>query len=162
MTPLSPATLKSIAFLEGIRKDVLSRIEGLTEEEARRVPEGFRNSIHWNVGHILHVQLAHWYVRRGAPLPFDLGGPKYFREGKSPLDYDEDVPAFSRLLRVYREYSTGLAEKFGDFLEAPLAKPFDYMNARFETVADDLSLLVFHDGEHYPILKRLLKALGKA
>jgi hypothetical protein len=162
MTPaLAPCTLKAVSLLEGIRKDALSRIQNLTEEEALRVPEGFRNCVHWHIGHMLHVQLAHWYVRRGQALPVDPGFRKYFRDGSSPADYDDRIPAFSRLLDIYREYSFGLAEKFTSILEAPLTQPFDYMNSHFATVSDDLHLLVYHEGEHYPMVSRLLKAMGK-
>ncbi|MDB5050797.1 MAG: DinB family protein [Fibrobacteres bacterium] len=150
-----------LSVLEGVRKDVHSRIQSLTDEEAMRVPEGFRNSIHWNIGHILHVQLAHWYVRRGLALPVDPGFRKYFSEGKSPSDYDGNVPAFARLLGIYQEYSFDLERKFGNLLSEPLTQPFDYLNSAYATVADDLHLLVFHEGEHYPMIKRLLKALGK-
>jgi hypothetical protein len=158
----TPCTLKVLSLLEGIRKDVWSRVETLTEEQALRVPEGFRNCVHWHIGHILHVQLAHWYVRRGQPLPIDLGFRTYFRDGKSPLDYDGATPAFARLLETYQEYSFGLARKFGDLLEERLTQPFDYLNSHFATVADDLQLLVYHEGEHHPMIERLLKALGKA
>lgn len=158
---LTTLNLKTLSMLEGIRKEVLSKIGGLTEDEALQTPEGFRNNIHWHIGHMLHVQLSHWYVRRGEPLPMDIGGPNYFRDGMSPLNYDENVPTFSRLLEVYREYSVDLARKFGDFLEAPMIKPFDYMHNHFATVADDLLLLVYHEGEHFPMVTRLLKALGK-
>lgn len=157
---LSPDTMKSIRFLEGIRKDVLSRIGGLSESQAMAVPEGCRNSVHWNVGHVLHVQLAHWYVRRGQPLPVDLGWKAYFREGKSPADYDAGTPSFSALLDVYGRYSFDLARTFGPMLEEPLTVPFGYLGARFESVDDDLRLLLFHEGEHYVIVKRILKALA--
>jgi hypothetical protein len=150
-----------LTMLEGVRKDVYSRIQPLTEEEAMRVPEGFRNSIHWNAGHILHVQLAHWFTRRGLPLPVDPGFRKYFREGKSPLDYDAETPTFARLLEIYREYSFDLERKFGALSSEPFTQPFDYLNSRYASVADDLHLMVFHEGEHYPMVKRLLKALGK-
>lgn len=160
-TQPTACTLKTVALLEGIRKEILSLVEGLTEEEALRVPEGQRNCIHWHLGHMLHVQLAHWFVRRGEPLPVDLGFKKYFRDGMSPADYDAGIPTFARMLEVYREYSFGLAGKFGGILEARLAQPFDYMHSRFETVADDLYLLVFHEGEHHPMVRRVLKGLGK-
>jgi hypothetical protein len=152
---------QALAVLEGVRQDVLKRIEGLSESEAGKVPAGFRNSIHWNIGHLLHVQLAHWYVRRGKELPVDPGFRRYFREGKSPADYDADAPAFARLLEIYREYSFDLKNRFGALLEEPLAQPFEYLNARYATVADDLYLLVFHEGEHFPMINRLLKAIGK-
>lgn len=158
---LSDGTLKTVALIEGIRKGVLERISGLTEEEALKVPEGHRNCVHWHIGHMLHVQLAHWYVRRGLPLPVDVGFRKYFADGRSPLDYDSDTPPFARLLEIYREYSFDLIRKYGDFLEAPLSKPFDYVNNHFATVADDLFLLVYHEGEHAPLVARLLKALGR-
>lgn len=152
----------ALSVLEGVRKDVRKRIETLTESEAMRVPEGFRNSVHWNIGHLLHVQLAHWYVRRGKELPVDPGFRKYFREGKSPADYDAETLTFARLLEIHSEYSIDLARKFGAILEEPLAAPFDYLNTRYATLADDLHLLVFHEGEHFPMINRLLKALGKA
>ena len=151
----------ALAVLEGVRKDVLGRIQDLTEAEAHHVPADSRNSIHWNIGHILHVQLAHWYVRRGQALPVDPGFRKYFREGKSPADYDDATPTFAMLLDIYREYSLDLSPKFGALLREDLAQPFDYLNTRYATMAEDLHLLVFHEGEHFPKVKRLLKALGK-
>jgi hypothetical protein len=159
---LSPGTLKAVSLLEGIRKDVLDRISGLSEAEALRVPEGHRNCVHWHIGHMLHVQLAHWYVRRGEPLPVDVGFRKYFADGRSPADYDEGIPTFAQLLGIYQEYSSELIRKFGSFLEAPLTKPFDYVHNHFATVDDDLFLLIFHEGEHGPLVTRLLRALGKA
>ena len=158
---ISPCTIKVVSLLEGVRKQVLTQIQDLNEDEARLVPEGFRNSVHWHIGHMLHVQLAHWYVRRGEALPVDLGFRKFFRDGSSPENYDADTPTFARLLETYREYSFGLAEKFGSILELPLTQPFDYHNSRFNTVSDDLYLLIYHEGEHYPMVSRLLKALGK-
>jgi uncharacterized damage-inducible protein DinB len=160
-TGLAPSVLKSVEFLEGIRKDVAERLAPLSEEEALRVPAGSRNSVHWNVGHILHVHLAHWYTRRGQPMPVDYGWKVYFREGKSPADYDAGTPGWSLLLSLYREYSTGLAEKFRDLLGQPLSAPFTYLGTRFETIDDDLRLLIFHEGEHYVIVKRLLRAIGR-
>ncbi len=155
----TPCTVKAVSLLEGIRKDVLARIEHLTEAQALTVPAGFRNCVHWHIGHMLHVQLAHWFVRRGEALPVDLGFRKYFRDGSSPLDYDSETPSFARLLEAYREYSFGIVEKFGSFLEAPMTKPFDYMHSHFATVADDLLLLIFHEGEHSPMISRLIKAM---
>lgn len=151
----------ALTVLEGIRKDVLARIQDLTEAEAHHVPADSRNSIHWNIGHILHVQLAHWYVRRGQALPVDPGFRKYFREGKSPADYGGETPTFAMLLDIYREYSLDLSRKFAGLLGEELTQPFDYLNTRYTTIADDLHLLVFHEGEHFPKLKRLLKAVGK-
>jgi uncharacterized damage-inducible protein DinB len=154
-------TVDPLDVLEGVRKDVLKRIDGLTETEAMAVPSGFRNSVHWNIGHLLHVQLAHWYVRRGKELPVDPGFRKYFREGKSPADYDGDVPGFAMLLDLYREYGTDLRGRFASILDEPLSQPFEYLNTRYATIRDDLQLLVFHEGEHFPMISRLLKALGK-
>lgn len=161
MTTLLPSsgTIKIISVLQNIRSAILIKIENLSEEQALCIPEGFRNNIHWHIGHILHVQLAHWYVRRGESLPIDLGFRRYFGDGKSPLDYDENTPSFAKLLEVYREYSFDLIEKFGPILEQTMTQPFDYLNGHFATVSDDLYLLVFHEGEHHPMLLRLLKAL---
>ncbi len=159
--PISPSTLRLLSQIEGVRHDVLAKIRDLTEEEAMRIPEGHRNSIHWNVGHMLHVQLSHWFVRRDLPIPVDIPLRNYFADGKSPLNYDSATPIYATLLGLYEQYSIDLAGKFGDFMEAPLTKPFDYLNSHYATIADDLHLLLFHEGEHYPMFRRLLKSLGK-
>jgi hypothetical protein len=159
--PIRDSDCIALKVLEGIRRDVLGRIQNLTEAEAHNIPPDSRNSIHWNIGHILHVQLAHWYVRRGLALPVDPGFRTYFREGKSPADYDGDAPTFAALLDIYREYSLELPRNFGGLLREALTQPFDYLNTRYATIADDLHLLIFHEGEHFPKLNRLLKALGK-
>ncbi len=156
---VSLATEKIISVLQNIRSATLTKVENLSEEQAFFIPSGSKNNIHWHVGHILHVQLAHWYVRRGKPLPIDLGFKKYFADGKSPLDYDQQTPSFAQLLEVYKSYSFALVEHYGSILELPMTIPFDYLNGHFATVADDLYLLVFHEGEHHPMLMRLLKAL---
>ncbi len=156
---VSPCTLKTVSLLEGIRKSVLGKIEALNETEAFFIPAGFRNSIHWHIGHMLHVQLAHWYIRRGEKLPLSFELRKYFKDGSSPEDYDASVPSFAQLLGTYKEYSFNLVEKFGSFLEEPMIEPFDFMNSHFGTVADDLQLLIYHEGEHYPMVLRILKSL---
>ena len=87
----------------------------------------------------------------------DLGFRKYFKDGSSPKDYDSATPTFAILLETYREYSFDIVHKYGSFLEAPMSQPFEYLNSRFNTVADDLHLLIYHEGEHYPMIARLLK-----
>ncbi len=158
----TPGTLKVVSLLEGIRKQVLGHIQGLTEAQALLVPDGFRNSVHWHIGHMLHVQLAHWYVRRGEALPVDLGFRKYFRDGSSPENYDADTPTFTQVMDVYRNYSFDIVAKYGSILEAPLTQEFDYMNSHFSTVADDLYLLIYHEGEHYPMVQRLLNVSSQS
>ncbi len=158
--PVNP-TIDALSVLQGVRQDVLGRIQSLSETEALTVPAGFRNSIHWNIGHLLHVQLAHWFVRRGLALPVDPGFRKYFREGKSPADYDAEVPTFGTLVGLYREYGSDLHRKFGALLAEPLSQPFEYLNTRYATLADDAYLLVFHEGEHFPMINRLLNKVLK-
>lgn len=159
--PMLPETAKALSILEGIRRHRLALLQALDEERARIVPPGLRNSIHWNVGHLLHVQLAHWYVRRGLPLPVDPGFRTYFRDGKSPADYDGATPTFARLLEIYRDYSLDLAERYGAFLDEPMQQPFSYLGIEFKTVSDDLFLLIYHEGEHAPMLDRILRAVSK-
>lgn len=164
MKLLTAPTARILAMLEGIRRHRLKQFAALSESEAFHMPPGFRNNIHWHVGHLLHVQLAHWYVRRGLPLPEQaqpIDFKRYFRDGKSPADYDDDTPTFADLLALFRDYSEDLMGKYGDFLEAPMTQGFDYLGMEFKSLADDLYLLVYHEGEHGPMLDRLFKAIGK-
>jgi DinB superfamily len=163
-TSISPATLRILAMLEGIRRQALKTLSTLQEDEAFFIPKDLRNNLHWHVGHILHVQLAHWYVRRGEPLPASASAvdfKRYFRDGKSPADYDSATPTFATLLELYRAFSLDLATHYGHFLEAPMTTGFTYLGMEFKTLADDLYLLVYHEGEHAPMMQRILKALGK-
>jgi hypothetical protein len=39
-------------ILEKVRANTLQNAEGITEEAADRMPEGFNNTIRWHLGHI--------------------------------------------------------------------------------------------------------------
>lgn len=50
--------------MDFVRGQTLKLMEGVTEEQADVIPEGFRNSIRWNLGHIYVVteRIAFQYI----------------------------------------------------------------------------------------------------
>src|SRR5580692_4998794 len=63
-----------IRQIEAIRKGrsfLLERLKDLSNEQFNQIPEGFKNNIIWNLGHMVAVQQGICYKRAG--LGFPLG-----------------------------------------------------------------------------------------
>ena len=128
-------------------------------DEAFRVPEGFRNSLHWQLGHLLYTQAITLFEWCGQPSPFPRGFQEYFGLGTSPKDYDSLVPDWDELLSLARKHVRTLPEQVSGRLHQPLLRPRKLMNISMATAGDTLPFLLAHEGEHLAHIKRLRKAL---
>ena len=128
-------------------------------DEAFQVPEGFKNSLHWQLGHLLYTQGVTLFEWCGLPSPFHRGFQQYFGLGTSPGDYDSLVPDWDELLALARRHVRALPEQVSGRLHQPLINPRKLMNISMATAADTLPFLLAHEGEHLAHIKRLRKAL---
>lgn len=141
-----------------LRAFSLKFLEGLSEDEARTLPEGFPNHPHWQLGHLLFTQGETLFTWCGLPTPFP-GYRDYFGLGARPADYDSLVPDWETLLRQARRHLETLAGAVADRLDRPLIQPRKLMNVSMRTAGETLPFLIAHEGEHIAHLKRLRKAV---
>jgi hypothetical protein len=141
-----------------LRAFALKLLGGIEERDAMHMPEGFRNHLHWQLGHLLYTQGTTLYEWCGLPTPF-RGFAPYFGLGTSPADFDSLVPDWDVLLMSARKHLASLPGEVAGRLERPLAKPYRLMNIAMATAGETLPFLIAHEGEHIAHIKRLRKAV---
>lgn len=136
-----------------IRQRTLDEMEGLTEEQADKVKEGFNNTIRWNLGHIYTAQnvLISKFGGKNIEMP-----PRYlelFGPGSIPADWEGDIPTLSELKQRLEEQPKKLKEALTGQLHDKAKEPFQFLT----TVGEILNFSLYHEGLHTGIIKSLKK-----
>jgi uncharacterized damage-inducible protein DinB len=85
---------------ELLRVRLYPRIEEISEEIVDVQPEGFNNTIHWHVGHLLTVTEIFLFAENGQ-LPANY--KEFFAPGTKPSDWSGEVPSVATLLQQLKE-----------------------------------------------------------
>ncbi|WP_010530194.1 DinB family protein [Lentibacillus jeotgali] len=137
-----------------VRQNTLNEMEDLSEEQADQIPEGFRNTIRWNLGHIYTVQnvLLSKFGGKNIETP-----PRYlelFAPGTKPADWQGDVPTLDELGQLLEEQPVKLREALSGQLDEKAAEPFQSLS----TIGEILNFTMYHEGMHVGTIKGLKKA----
>ncbi|WP_438445968.1 DinB family protein [Gorillibacterium sp. sgz5001074] len=148
--------------LDFVRRQTLKALEGIGEEQARQVPEGFRNSIHWHAGHIYTAaeRLALFFV--GLPLQFPEDFPAQFGNGTSPLTPPEGAvsPTLEELKVMLAGQPARVRAALEHRLQESIAQPYTTSTGMtLHKPEEFLSFSLYHEGMHFSVInqyKRLL------
>jgi hypothetical protein len=142
-----------------VRAFTLKFLESIDAEEAMRIPPGFSNNLHWQLGHLLFAQGAALFLWSGKPLPYGRGFKDYFGRGSNPADYDSLVPDWDELKSLAKRQHREMPSQVAGQLEERLVKPIRLMDITMNTTGETLPFLMAHEGEHIAHIKRLRKAV---
>ncbi|WP_299255129.1 DinB family protein [uncultured Cytophaga sp.] len=140
------------------RSFLLDAVKDVSNDQFNKIPQGFKNNIIWNMGHIIAAQQGLCYVRSNVPIVVDEGYMKLFKpdtkpEGQLSADAIDTLkklmlPIVDRLETDYRQQS------FAAF------KPFkNRYGVEIQTIEDALNFLVYHDGVHFGCIMALKKMI---
>lgn len=148
-----------LAFVRGA---TLKTIEGVTEEQADRIPDGFRNNIRWNLGHIAVVleRFAFQYV--GLPNGLPASYKDLFEYGTTPLNWPEGAvpPSLPELQATLSAQLQRIQDALADRLSEAIDPP--YTTSTGITLASPeqfLSFNLYHEGMHQAIIKLYKKTI---
>ncbi|WP_175987517.1 DinB family protein [Bacillus sp. Marseille-Q1617] len=141
--------------LETYRQYVVGILEDVSEEEAERIPDGFKNNIRWNLGHIYLDQFL-WIAavtKDKTHVPENYNS--WFGFGTSPADFTEETPPLQELKDLLKEQPAFIKEMYGDKLE------FEYPPTEMgmHTIEQVLTRTIFHEGMHLQAILDLKKYL---
>ncbi|WP_284638271.1 DinB family protein [Paenibacillus silviterrae] len=149
---------KQMAFVRG---QTLKTMEGVTEEIADRIPEGFRNTIRWNLGHIYVVLERFSFQYIGLPQHLPNGFSEQFEYGTSPTKKPDNipVPTLRELEILLVEQQERIRKVLGHRLQEKIVPPYTTSSGMtLETPEQFLSFSLYHEGMHLSVIK-LYKAL---
>lgn len=138
-----------------VRRGTLKVASGVMEELADRIPDGFRNSIRWNLGHVYVVleRFAFQYI--GLPLHLPDGFKERYEYGTSPLTCEVSAPAptMAELEKLLGEQAGRIQEALRDRLQEKVTPYTTSIGAKLESPEQFLSLALFHEGLHLSVIK---------
>lgn len=126
------------------RQALLGEIDNLDADVIDVQPDGFNNTIHWHIGHILTVteQFLFGFPDQSKHLPEDYKA--LFGAGTKPADWKDDVPNVAELADQLRSQSERInaipAEQLDQKLEEPVMGK--------ETYGGLATIAVFHESMH--------------
>jgi len=143
--------------LRFVRQMLLKVVDDVTEETAHRVPEGFRNTIHWNLGHIYVVfeRFALQYI--GLPMQLPEGFKEQFEYGTSPLTRPDTVrvPSLEELKGLLAQQNERVQAALAHRLQEPIEPPYTTSAGMVLGSPEQfLTFNLYHEGMHLNAIKQ--------
>jgi uncharacterized damage-inducible protein DinB len=144
---------------EFARNVTLKVAQGITEENADVIPNGYSNSLRWQLGHIyVSVEGIVFHFANEIPnLP--EGYMELFNTGTKPSEWKSTPPSIEEILPLLSEQVKRVRETFSGRLDEKIAQPLPIGSLQLETIGELLSFASFHESEHIGIIKSLKNAL---
>lgn len=151
---------KQLAFVRG---GTLKAAGGVSEEMADIIPDGFRNSIRWNLGHVYVVleRFAFQYI--GLPQHLPDGFKERFEYGTSPLTSvsSSPVPSLSELEQLLGDQNVRIQAALQDRLQEKITPYTTSTGFTMDSPEQFLSLALYHEGLHQSVIKLYKNLLNR-
>jgi len=149
---------KSISMLKIERQLILRGIENLSDEQLLKIPEGSKNNILWNLGHIIVTEHVLHYTLSRLEMHLHKGFVSMFRTGTSPGVWKE-TPSISELKSLLLTLPNKLLEDYNDGLFKEFRPYKTSTGVELNSFEDAITFNHFHEGTHTGIILGLIKKL---
>ncbi|KAB2329722.1 DinB family protein [Cytobacillus depressus] len=143
---------------EFARRYFLKNVDALDESILDIQPEGFNNTLHWHIGHVLTVaeQFMFGFPNKSNHLPANY--VELFGDGTKPADWQGEVPSVSELSEQLKEQLKRIKEIPAENLNERLAKPF----LGQETFGELANFALFHESLHLGQIQAMKRVIETA
>ena len=147
--------------METVRGITEKSIKRIPEEMADIIPEGFNNSIRWNLGHIAYVQEKLVFGISGEMMNVPMNYERLFGAGTKPAEWTEPPPSFKEIAAVL----TGQKSRIKTFLHGRLDQklPRPYTNRSgitFYTTGEAFLYGFYHEALHMETINRIYRSIS--
>lgn len=140
------------------RKNFLELVESLSIDELNEIPEGFRNNVAWNFGHIIVSQQNLCYGRSGVQALIDQSFINKYQKGTKPESFID-----AQEIETLKSYLFSLIEMQQRDLEAGRFTTYNafttHYGVKLTNVNEAISFVATHDALHYGFSKGLTNAV---
>lgn len=159
MSGLTDNAARALGMIRQTRRSLDALMAPLAPEVWTRVPDGFSNSVLWNVGHVVVTLELLTYGLAGLDLQVPASMVAAFRKGTSPAGWDEapDSEAVRDHLhaspdRLEADLRAGRFEAYREYRTTP--------GVVLSGVDDALTFDLYHEGLHLGAVLALRRALA--
>ncbi|RFU62097.1 DinB family protein [Peribacillus glennii] len=139
------------------RSNFLKELNGLNPEIIDIQPQGFNNTIHWHIGHVLTSteQFMFGFPNKSSNIPENYIA--LFGYGTKPADWQGDVPSLEQLTEQLKEQAARLKEIPASSLQQELKKPF----LGLSTFGELANMAVYHEAYHLGQIHAMARVINK-
>lgn len=135
------------------RGQTLQLFSFITGRQADLIPDGFNNSLRWNLGHILVTQeLIMFQFGINQPGAFDTTTINQFIIGSSPKEWTEPPPALDEIKQHLQQQEGRIKAAFTGLWTEEITKPFDLGKQGKETIGDLFLFTLWHEAWHQGVI----------
>ncbi|MFC6332006.1 DinB family protein [Paenibacillus septentrionalis] len=145
--------LNLFADLRNQMLNMLSRSTG----QLNYIPKGFRNNLHWQMGHVLTITDELIFGLSGADTRLPLGYGKYFTTGTSPSNWLEQPPEAEDIMNKLKEQQLEIAELYEGKLEQPLMDKNNFLQA--SVIGELFHVLIAHESMHLGMIRAMTNVI---
>ena len=140
------------------RKNILRSVEGLTEKQINTIPEGFKNNIAWNFGHILIMQQLLFYTMSGNEPMVSKEMIDKYKKGNRPTN-NITIEEFDELKELYVKSIDKAEEDYNSGLFSGYQPYQTSYGINIDTIEDVIQFIYAHDALHWGIILSMLKVI---
>ncbi|RFU64375.1 DinB family protein [Bacillus sp. V59.32b] len=146
-----------IKQFELTRNNFLKEVAGLNAELIDIQPEGFNNTIHWHIGHVLTTseQFMFGYPKKSNQLPEHYLA--LFGYGTKPADWQGEVPGIGQLTEQLTEQLARLKQIPVDSFMEELKEPF----LGSKTYGEIGTMAAYHEAYHLGQIHAMDRLISK-
>lgn len=144
---------------EFARNITLKVADGITEQNADIIPNGFPNNLRWQLGHIYTSVEGILFHFGNEPMNLPEGFMDLFNTGTKPSDWTITPPSIEEILPLLTEQVNRVKETFKGRLDEKISNPLPIGPLQLETIGDLLGFASFHESEHIGVIKSLKNAV---
>ncbi len=153
--------MATIGQMKFARAYTQGRLQSVKDTQWDIQPEGFNNTIRWNVGHIF-VSLES-FVKKSTPT-YELVHPEWiplFKGGTKPEDWNVEPPTNEELLAALAEQPKRVEEILTGKVDQPLEEVMSLGPVhQMATIDAVIQFANWHEGIHAGIIYSLNKAMA--
>lgn len=153
------AALATLEVVRQTRRALLAVVESVPEAARTTIPDGFRNHVLWNLGHVVVTEQLLTYGLSGLPLGVPDDWVAAFRKGTTPTSGQAAVPfdairdaALTLPDQTEADLRAGRFQSFREYRTTP--------GVVLASVEDAVRFNLYHEGLHLGTILALRKAVG--
>jgi len=153
--PFSGSTPYIIKLFADLRKQILNTVLELPISKFNRIPQGFHNNLHWQLGHVLTIADELVFTLSGAASRLPPNYKTYFASGTNPRQWADHPPQPDVLLRNLEEQMENICKEYGGKLTQPVDDRANFLEAR--TVGELFQVLIAHESLHLGVINAMTR-----
>ena len=150
--------MSDINILQQTRIVLLNALDGLSEEQLLFIPDGFRNNLLWNLGHVIVTQQLLHYRNTDNAMYVSDELVSLYKKGTSPADW-KGTPNIADIIPLIKTLPDKLEEDYKTGLFTHYQPITTSSGVRIASIEDAISYNNFHEGLHMGVMLSILKLI---